>query len=326
MIGWHPQAINPNLASFRYRCLNPLTELRSQGFPVELYDAGRESEYDAVIFSKRYGIQDQKLAETLKNRGSTVILDLCDNHFYNPFDLPAYRVARKNLLEMITLADVLICSTETLADEVVNEAGLSQRPYVVGDAIEEFPVADRNTVESLISLVWFGMHGSPNAPSGMLDVLRLEPLLNELNNKAPLEVVVTSNNREKFDAHLATLAFPTRYVEWTGNSFPLLLATASAVVIPISVNRFTACKTNNRLATALYAGVPVVADCIPSYQELGQFCYLDQWEAGLNAILSRAPEPWQRAARGQQFVRQHYLISQIARRWVAVLNETVSMT
>lgn len=325
MIGWHPQATNPNLASFRYRCLNPLTELRSQGFPVELYDAGRDSEYDAVIFSKCYGIQDQKLAETLKNRGSTVILDLCDNHFYNPFDLPAYRDARKNLLEMITLADVLICSTETLADEVVREGGLTQRPYVVGDAIEEFPVADRDIDQNLIFLVWFGMHGSPNAPSGMLDILRLEPLLGELSQEAPLEVVVASNNREKFDAHLATLAFPTRYVEWSSNNFPKLLAMASAVIIPISANRFTACKTNNRLATALYAGVPVVADCIPSYRELGQFCYLDQWETGLNAVLSRASEPWQRAARGQQFVRQHYVISQIAGRWAAVLNEIMSV-
>ena len=53
------------------------------------------------------------------------------------------------------------------------------------------------------------------------------------------------------------------------------------MVVPISPNPFTRCKSANRPALALAAGVPVVADAIPSYRELAPYLTLDDWAGGL---------------------------------------------
>ncbi len=125
-----------------------------------------------------------------------MILDLCDDHFFNPFDLPKYREARGNLLAMIDICDKVICSTPVLARAVQSHVGLSATPPVAPDAYEQAPVSagPPTPPDQPARLLWFGLHGSPNAPAGIADLLLIRQALAEAHALRPFEIVVCSNS------------------------------------------------------------------------------------------------------------------------------------
>ena len=339
MLAWKPKSEDPTVASVRYRCLLPLRVLRARGFPVELYSPNREEDYTGIIFSKLYDTASQELARRLKQKGSTIVLDVCDNHFYNPYALSEYKRAAEDLRRMIALVDLIVCSTETLAEECRSETGSTKRIIVIGDPVETLPEAaceeskgkvrfghilrGRPADRQLPILLWFGSHGSPNAPSGMLDILNIADLLERVNRSQPFELLVVSNNREKYEMHIAPLSFRTQYADWDRNDFAQVLRRSAGVLIPVNLNPFTLCKTNNRLAMALYYGVPVVADSIPSYEEFRPFVFLDQWQEGLEAIVGNPKMAKEMAGLGHRYVMEHWMHDRIVARWEQVLVECV---
>jgi len=331
MLAWKPKSSDLNVASVRYRCTIPLGELQSAKFPVELFNPANVDTYEGVIFSKCYDPADQELARALRSRGSAVVLDLCDNHFYNPYGLAAYETARKNLLEMIGLADLLVCSTPTLADFVVAEAGLSQRPSVVGDPVEFSETSSRSAEpsrettqgsEGRVRLLWFGIHGSPNAPCGIADVCKIAGVLRDLQaeGQTSIELVICSNSRSEYDRLIGPLDISSSYVEYSRTEFPRLLSEMDGVVLPVNKNPFTWSKSHNRLTTALFAGIPVVADAVPSYQEFSEFCTLGDWYAGLRQILFEPSRARRRASSGREYILQHWMPGHVAGQWRAVLS------
>jgi hypothetical protein len=334
VLGWKPKSDNPSIASVRYRCLLPLRALQEKGFPVTLFDERHSDRYRGVVFSKLYDPASQRLAEKLKSRGAKVVLDVCDNHFYNPFRLPQYDRVRADLLRMIALADVVVSSTRPLADVIVQEGSLPDRPTVIGDPIEELPRLDdepksgsrrespsdaprRNP--ALPRLVWYGNHGSPNAPGGMLDLLRVADTLERINRKYAFELVVLSNSRQKYHEHVASLPIRSVYREWRYDTFRSELEAAAATIIPVGLNPFTVCKSNNRLVLALHHGIPVVADSIPSYDEFGAFSFLNDWERGLEAIFERRPEVGEKTEAGMQYVNENWSLEKISDQWRQLL-------
>lgn len=305
---------DPKIASFRYRVEVPVAALRARGHAVEIFDPARAERYDMLVFSKSYRRPDQDLARAVKARGGGVALDLCDNHFYNPYDLPRYRQAREDLLAMIALADRVIVSTPALGAVVRLEAGLKSEPLVVGD-IAEHVVPTGTRGRGAGTLLWFGSHGSPNAPSGITDLLGIAPHLREAHGRTPFELVVASNDREKFDKLAPQLGVPSRYVEWTHARFGQLLGEADAVLLPLSDNPFVACKTHNRITTALWAGVPVVADPLESYREFAPFAWIGDWAAGLRTVLEAPDEARARAAPARRYIDRHWSIEALVPRW-----------
>src|SRR5437764_547284 len=248
MIGWLPVTHDEKVASVRYRTSWPLVGLRQRGRMVSLFQWGARHLYSALLFSKRAHLEDLYLGRQAKERGVSIIFDLCDNHFYNPKGLPEYQALRTRLLAMVEMADRVICSTPRLAEVVAEETGRTHDIYVVGDFVEHItlpPLAA--TARNLPMLLWFGSHGSENAHAGMLDLLNITEHLLHQYRRAPFELVVVSNNREKFDTYLASLPLPVRYVAWNAEAFPAMLVQAAAVLLPLSDNPFVACKTHNRI-------------------------------------------------------------------------------
>jgi hypothetical protein len=330
MIGWKPKSNDPKVASVRFRCLVPLEELTSQGFPAQLFDPGNEFEYKVVIFSKCYEPADLAIAMRLRARGVPVVLDLCDNHFYNPEGLPAYQNARQNLMKMIEVADLITCSTPYLAEVVAKEARLDKLPEVVGDPVElaneaataaerMSHTATNKASAAMRRLLWFGIHGSPNAPCGMTDVVRIADELNRVGKESPFELVICSNSRDTYEKHIRPLDFPTTYEEFNRNEFSALLSEMDGVILPVSPNPFTLAKSHNRLTTALFAGVPVVADGLPSYREFSDFCFLDDWQGGLQKILYEPLAARQKALAGKKYIQSKWLPVHIAARWRSIL-------
>jgi hypothetical protein len=336
MLGWKPKFQDARIASVRFRCLNPIAELQKRGFPVELFDQTRLSQYSGVIFSKLYDPENYDLARSLKERGKRVIFDICDNHFYNPYQLEKFKTVREQLLRMLDCADLIVASTPTLAEVLVKEADLRSEPVVIGDAVEEhaftgarnrwwfrFPARRCIRRNGTANILWFGIHGGENAPYGMLDILNQKDLLIELSRTYPLQLVVVSDSREKFKEYIEPFPLRTLYIEWGSVSFSEILSESDISIIPISRNPFTLCKTNNRLATALFAGVPTVADEIPSYRDLAHYCVLNDWERGLRVYLDNNPLGREQVKSAKPYILEHYTISHIGDAWAKHLSAFV---
>jgi hypothetical protein len=336
MLGWKPKFEDAKVASVRFRCLNPIAELQRRGFPVEIFNESHLAEYSGVIFSKLYDEQHYNLAKSLKKGGKAVIFDICDNHFYNPYRLEKFNRVREQLLRMLAIADLIVTSTPTLAELLVKEADLTSSPVVIGDAVEatptprgmkrswfRFPVRQRIRREGITNILWFGIHGGENAPYGMLDLLNQKDLLIELNRTYPLELVVVSDSQDMFNRYIKPLPLRSFYIEWGSMPFSEILRESDVNIIPISKNPFTLCKTNNRLATALFAGVPTVGDEIPSYRDLAPYCVLNNWEQGLRLYLDNKAVGQEHARSARAYIMEHYMIKQIGDSWAKHLSAFV---
>ena len=320
-LAFKPRSNDESIGSYRYRVLWPIAFLAARGHAVELYDEGNFDRYQTVVFSKAYGPADRKLARRLKAAGKRVLLDLCDNHFFNPFDLPKYREAREGLLAMIAICDGVVCSTPVLARAVQDEAGLAQTPGIAPDVYEPAEVAagPPSPPDRPAQLLWFGRHASPNAPSGMADLLLVREQLAAAQARRAFELVVCSDSRERYDALFQDFPVPTRCTPWSPPSFRRELARADAVLIPLSVNPFIAAKTHNRLSLALSAGVPVVADPLDSYAEFAPFAFIGDWDGGLEAVLERPAQARERAAGALAYLEAHWSARAVAPLWEAAL-------
>src|SRR6266705_3536036 len=107
----------------------------------------------------------------------------------------------------------------------------------------------------------------------------------------------------------------TRYLAWHPETFFPALRAHAVAVIPISVNPFTRCKSNNRVALSLHMGLAVVADSIPSYLAFGEACYLDAWETGLETYLSNPDLRGRHVEIGRAIIAQDWTLARIADRW-----------
>jgi hypothetical protein len=335
LVGWRPSSDDPRVASVRIRCLNPLGQLRRQGYPVELYKSGRRGSYATVIFSKVYDEAAQAEAEKLRAAGAWVVLDLCDNHFHDAVAAEVVRTASAKLRRMLGLADELVASTEAMAEVLREETGGRTPVTVIGDAVETAIEGVRTApwhrwqarrrlralskwlaaASTSSRLVWFGSHGGPSGDHGMSDLGTLRPLLESLHGEHPLRLTVISNSPEKFDRLVRPWRLPTHYLEWSPTTFLSALRLHEIAVIPIRENPFTRCKTNNRLTTALAAGLATVATGIPSYLPFASACTLDDWSGGLRRYIFD-PESRRRAvAAGQDVIRRDWTLPVIADQW-----------
>lgn len=334
LAGWKPKSEDTGVASVRFRCLTPMRELKRTGLEIELYSPERDAAgaYSLVIFSKLYGASDQQIAASLAARGVKTILDVCDNHFYNPFNLPEYHRAALDLRQMARMVDRVVCCSPHLGGVVAREVGLALPPLIVGDAVEvmSLPIDARDPfsphLDEPFRIVWFGSHGSPNAPSGMEDLVRIAKHLEKAAKSRESELVVISNNQEKFASLQQRLPITSRYVEWGEGALMTEFGRANLVVVPVSPNPFTKCKSNNRIATALWHGIPTVADRIPAYDELSEFVFLDDWESGMEHALAGSRDIRLRTAAGVSYVRANFGNRNIAAEWRKAIKTVQSQT
>jgi hypothetical protein len=336
-IAWKPRFSDPRVASTRIRCLNPMSELQSRGYPVELFHPQRVGQYAAVVYSKLYDDATYREANGLQKRGVRIVLDLCDNHFYNPNGLESLRKAGEQLKRMMAIADELVASTAAMSEVMRAELSTPRNVTIIEDAVETeirgvstrfwdrwwaknqlgklFRQLEDGKQDGRTPLVWFGIHGGPNAEYGMLDLLKLKPLLEKMNRRYPLSLTVISNSKKKYDRAIRPWPFPTYYLNWQADTFFPALRFHAIIVIPISQNPFTRCKSNNRLVSSLYVGVAVVADSIPSYQNFADVCYLDDWEMGLESYLSDPELRRRHVERGQAIIAREWTLTHLAEKW-----------
>lgn len=170
-------------------------------------------------------------------------------------------------------------------------------------------------------IVWFGNHGAEHARFGMLDILEWRDALEAIATEQDVQLVVISNDRQKYLDHIAPLAIPSQYVEWSTKHVEQWLQQAAAVIIPNTLDPFSVCKSANRTVLALAHAVPVVATMTPALHPLADFIHVGGALAALREILAEPERARDRARRGYQHAEMLYGMKSLQTQWLRLLHD-----
>jgi hypothetical protein len=337
-VRWWPHTDDPRVASYRLRCLQIIDALSSRGVDAGLHRPTRAERPQVLVLSKRYDAATLAQALALRERaGTRLVLDVCDNHFHVDNDDPLLRRRADALRQAVSAVDQVSASSEALAVVIAAECPAQRRIAVIPDAAEapfeprgsarwREPRAEwalsrlqaalqRSGVDGARRLLWFGNRGSAGADGGMSDLLRIGDALHLAHRWQPLTLTVISNDRQKFGRLAADWSLPTFYLDWRAHTFSRAARLHGAALIPVGLNPFTRCKTNNRAATAFVHGLNVIADSIPSYQEFAGCAVLDDWPRGLGAYLGDTTRRAADVEAARRLVAERYSLDSVAARW-----------
>lgn len=322
------------VASYRLRCQNVQAVLRARGVMTSIVSRTTYGDRDCsvAVFVKAYGEAERAHARRLVSKGVKVILDLCDNHFVYSHAHPHLLARRDLLLRMIANVDLVTCSTPSLASLV------PQKPTaVVDDTLEAVDdpwwalgclrrksrgIRFQSPAQEL-RLIWFGSAGENFPAYGLCDVNKVGACLARIHAASRLSLTVVSNSFVRFREVVRPQPFPIRYVAWRRWRLPFLLRTHHVCILPVTANDFTICKTANRAATALRCDIPVVAEPIPSYQELGEFLELGEIHAGVRTVADNYQNAVAKAARGHAFVDNRFSASVVGSQWISAFRKAI---
>lgn len=340
-VAWIPRLTSPDVASTRIRCINIIGELRKRGLDAEFFTQKRFDSYTILVFLKAYGKEHVALARKAKAAGKRVIFDLCDNHFIkaNGSQVESERV--DYLDKMLGLSDKIVVSTEALGKVVAErDSSLASRITVIGDALEEKLPCSRMFrrivelgglffLELFINLqrssgrtpvVWFGIHGGDNATYGMRDVFMVADQLNSVAKTHGISLTIISNSYRKYRSISKVFKFPTFYMPWGGSTFFEALALHRISIIPVTVNEFTKCKSNNRVALSISRGLAVVTSIlIPAYEELIPYIKHNDINAGISAYIDDPMSANADVSSGKIYIAEKYSLEPITSMWEKVL-------
>jgi glycosyltransferase involved in cell wall biosynthesis len=284
---------------------------------------------DVVVFQKKYSSEELKLAESLRDRGTVTVFDLCDDHFYNPDNLPKLAARADRLHAMIDLVDAVSVSTEPLRQLVTGK-----ETAVIDDAFDEVAahraaVWRRRLTRGMargdeLRLVWYGNAGLESPSSGLRHVRKVVPVLNDLGRHRRLRLTIISNSRETYEQVLGDARFPTEYHEWEKATFPALFTKQDVCIIPIEENPFTIAKTANRVALALRLGVPVVADSIPSYEDFAPFVLFGNWTENIERYAADPALRRRHVRAGRAYVDAKYTKERVVDQWSSLFERLLA--
>jgi len=286
------------------------------------------------------GLETRRLLEQMRSRLSAALEDQQRNlETRGRMHATRQRVARLMSHVRSMRKEAVI----PLASRLLRRAGDELRWQVLGDrarqrfkplramlstrmaAHQKAPPAVNPPVDPDVKrILWFGNHGAPHARFGMLDLLEIRDALETIAKEFKVELVVVSNLYEKYERHIKPLAISSSYFDWTPATVKKQLALASVVVVPNSGDEFSLCKSANRTATALHAGVPVVARETPALSVLRDCIVMDDFVGGLRLYLTDKPRAASDVARGREVIAREFGPAAIATAWGNVIGLAVS--
>lgn len=341
LIGWHSDSFNPAMASIRYRLLAPMQALQAQGVRIEKFDRTRPAgSYRAILFCKSESAEAVEIAQAARAAGSQIIYDICDNVFA-ACDAGRFSDARLDRVQkLLGLATHLTFSTQTLADQFAErQPQLSARRSVIADTLDIGPCTapsprwgPRRDLallrrflkqhDNALHCVWFGK--SLGRLSGYVHIDAAVAELGKFARTHPVTLTVISNSRLGFWKAARNWHVPTQYLPWDLATFGEALALHRVALIPLENNQYTAGKTLNRPATALLAGLGVIADPIPSYEELRPFITMDDWQLGLTRYARWDDGTRNAVAAGQEWLAGRYRPEAVAGHWAEVIGTVLA--
>lgn len=331
---WHADSYDTTLASIRYRLIAPLEALMARGVSIARHDRAPDAS-DAIIFCKSQSAAALDIAERARSGGRAIVYDLCDNLFaaHRAGHVGEARLARHRTF--LSLATHITFATPALAEQIAIEMpSLTDRRHVVPDVLDTGPpelegqptLAERWELARLdrflarhpdaLHCVWFGKSLGRESGYAHLDaaVARLA------EHAGPVTLTVVSNARFRLWRAAARWSLPVHYMPWRLSTARVALARHRVAIVPVGLNDYTTGKTINRPATAILAGLGVVADAIPSYEELRPFIALGDWPGGLDAYAAWSPATQAKLAEARSMLTKRYGADAVATRWQTVLD------
>lgn len=326
-------------ASIRLRLLEPIAALRAEGLDVARYPRfGSAKGLDAVVISKAFGRGAQRVIASARKAGCALVFDICDNRFANTPRASAEHCAHMSML--LGQADIVTVPTDRMGQLLAAQApAIADRVRVVPDMLDDMSAApsglsipDRLGLHRLslflqrhpgaLHCVWFG-----NNMPGISGVCQMGEAISQLRSFAerhPVTLTIISNKPALYRQASAEWGIPHSYMPWSLASFPAALRMHRAAIIPVPRNDYTAGKSINRPATAILAGLGVIADAIPAYEELRPFIALDDWQGGLERYAFRWNEDQPRLAAARAHLDDLYGRRRVAARWAEILDEAAA--
>ena len=316
---WVPTVPTESVASARLRCYRPAVALANAGWHSAVLTGRQPVRADVVVFQKAYANRHIALAARLRRRGTAVVLDLCDNHFYAPKGSKELSQRAERLRRMVKLADVVTVSTPAMA-ELVDHSSVQ----VVDDALDAEQPVRSPAAGSGHRLVWFGNAGSEEEGFGMADLGTIVGDLEVLARCADFELLVLSNSQDAFERHVGRSSINARYAAWTQEGATAALGSADVALLPVVSNPVTRCKTSNRVVTALQHGLAVVAGYIPSYDEFSPYLRFENWVQNVAGYLADGSLRADHVAAGQAYVSRRFTPEHLVRQWTTALGRALA--
>ena len=332
--GWFANSFRKNKASVRMRLLEPMAALERRGVLVDRYRKAAAASYDAVIFSKSFSRSAVIAGRGAEAAGRPVIVDICDNMF----DQVARRgnlAKRARITEQLARASIVTVSTPVLGRQLgALMPEIAGKLRVVPDMLENIACGvpgwiDRLRLSQLrqflaespgaLHCVWFGK--SSGAASGFAHLDRAVRELERFARDRPVTLTVIGDSRARYARAVKGWGIPSHYMPWTLGSFFHALAMHRVAVLPVEQNDYTAGKTINRPATAIAAGLGVVADAIGSYEELRPFITLDDWQGGLARYADGWHDEQANLVAARLHLERRFGTDVVAAHWEAVFAE-----
>lgn len=241
-----------NIASFRYRIACPSNILAKKGIrPV--IDPKADPKASVVCFSKHWTYNDWSYAKFCRLRGQKVIFDVCDDHFQK-------EGLKEHYLRMVDVANVVTVNSETMRQTVLEATGRDS--IVIHDPV----LSPRQEFKGVLPLhlVWYGQ------------VMNLQGLFDVYTEELeyPLEIVIGApvNPPEHFKKDHVS------WTQWHKDVIAQVAKKATVALLPYRQGKDA--KSANRVLEALWSGMPVITDRIPSVAALGDNGIIDLKEAG----------------------------------------------
>lgn len=354
-ITWIPHSLNPVFAGVRLRCLLPQAELRLSGQNVSIANEKSDLSNADILIVQGKWLLDAHSPEALlrrmgrlraaQSKGTKLVLDSFDNYFMNEGKdgergrlLEVYRSCLTHFNRFTVSSPGLVpflrreLTSTTLIDVVGDPLEGMKSHHLYESALQRMNPGrwpdhwrswrDRSNVRSKRKLerrlMWFGNHGTTYASSGMGELSRILPSLQDIATRLPIHLTVVSNSRHRFEEITAQFDIPKTYREWNRLHFVPLLREQDLVLLPANVTAFTASKSNNRLLLPLSQGIPVIADALPDYLPWRDHCAIDEWDK-LEQYIAHPTMLQQRAHAVAKRLSEEYSPHAIAKQWIAML-------
>lgn len=170
-------------------------------------------------------------------------------------------------------------------------------------------------------VIWFGNDGASYSGFGIPSIQQVAASLEKIHKDIPLCLTVVSSNRAKYECHVASLPFPSRYKAWDPLSIFDEIASSDLCILPNPLDDFSRCKSANRAVMALSLGIPVVASWAPALEPLRDCLILDNWEEGIRIYLTDRARAVADVRRARAIIKQHYSAEVITELWTSVIEK-----
>ena len=316
-------------ASVWIRCLQLLPYLEKLGVRCHVNAAPGHS--DLTVFVRSQNAMALEAARECRERGQSVVLDLCVNYFdecsVDDGKYGALCEQADEVREMVKVADAVICASRNIAERA---ACFHDVVRYIPDSVDacHFRGTDDSHAsegEKRLRAIWCGIADKACDLDFLLPALkRCGVALTIVSNRDPMPRFSGQWVRWKS-------ALSYRFVPWHHATFPQDIMGGDVCVSPRDTGTtYNLGHSFFKIGVFMHQGVPALASPVPSYEELigkgngGMICHtVDEWEAALLRLQSDSSllRRWSREA-GE--IMTPYRTEKVARRYARLFEALAS--